>query len=344
MVDVTVMGAGIFGLSVAWSCLQKGATVRVIDPHGVAAGSSGGLVGALAPHTPERWEPKKDFQLESLLMAEAYWAEIENISSQSSGYGRTGRLQPILDEHGRNLAEERIDQARELWRGQAIWEIIPANQADGWAPQSPTGYLVHDTLSARIHPRQACTALAVAIRALGAEIVTEGSEEGSIVWATGLTGLETLAKEFEKPIGNGVKGQAMLLDHDARDRPQLFAGGIHVIPHADGTTGIGSTSERYYGSPRETDELLEGVYERALEAFPVLKNAKVMSRWAGVRPRSKSRAPMLGAWPARGGHYVANGGFKIGFGMAPRVGLVMADLVLEGRDDIPEGFRVIDNF
>ncbi|MEO5615955.1 MAG: FAD-dependent oxidoreductase, partial [Cypionkella sp.] len=38
--------------------------------------------------------------------------------------------------------------------------------------------------------------------------------------------------------------------------------------------------------------------------------------------------------------FVANGGFKIGFGMAPKVAEVMVDLVLEGRDAIPEGFRV----
>ena len=53
-----------------------------------------------------------------------------------------------------------------------------------------------------------------------------------------------------------------------------------------------------------------------------------------------SRAPMVGAWPGRPGHFIANGGFKIGFGMAPKVAEVMADLVLEGRDSIPEGFQV----
>ena len=52
---------------------------------------------------------------------------------------------------------------------------------------------------------------------------------------------------------------------------------------------------------------------------------------------------MLGAWPGRAGHFVANGGFKIGFGMAPKVAEVMADLVLEGRDGVPAGFRVEDN-
>ena len=57
--DVTILGAGVFGLSIAFCAAQRGARVRVIDPNGVAQGASGGLVGALAPHTPDLWLPKK---------------------------------------------------------------------------------------------------------------------------------------------------------------------------------------------------------------------------------------------------------------------------------------------
>jgi glycine/D-amino acid oxidase-like deaminating enzyme len=48
---------------------------------------------------------------------------------------------------------------------------------------------------------------------------------------------------------------------------------------------------------------------------------------------------MLGPHPLRPGEYIANGGFKIGFGMAPLVAGLMADLVLDGHDRIPPGFR-----
>jgi glycine oxidase len=48
---------------------------------------------------------------------------------------------------------------------------------------------------------------------------------------------------------------------------------------------------------------------------------------------------MLGAHPLQAGAFIANGGFKIGFGMAPKLGEVMADLILDGVDRIPEGFR-----
>jgi glycine oxidase len=48
---------------------------------------------------------------------------------------------------------------------------------------------------------------------------------------------------------------------------------------------------------------------------------------------------VLGPHPLHAGAFIANGGFKIGFGMAPMVAGVMADLVLDGVDRIPEGFR-----
>lgn len=338
MTDVTVLGAGIFGLSVAWACQKKGAKVRVIDPSGAGAGASGGVVGALAPHAPDNWNPKKAFQLDSLLMAEAFWAEVAEASDISPGYARHGRLQAIADERQLALAQARAETAETLWRGEARWEVIPAD-ALPLTPVSPTGYLIHDTLSARIHPRQACAALAAAIAARGGEVVREGALSGRVVHATGVGGLEALSAETGRKAGDGVKGQAALLAFSAPDMPQIFADALHVIPHEDGTTGVGSTSEREYEDPAATDALLEDVIARAVRAVPALAGAEVIERWAGVRPRATLRAPLLGAHPVRAGEFVANGGFKIGFGMAPKVAEVMADLMLDGRDDIPPGFR-----
>ena len=343
MAEITIRGAGIFGLSVAWACAQRGATVQVIDPGGPAAGSSGGIVGALAPHVPENWNAKKAFQLDSLLMAAPFWHEIEAIGGGQSGYARKGRLQPIADDAGLALAHRRSETAQALWQESAIWQVVPATSA-AWEPNSPSGWLIHDTLSALIHPRLACAALVQALRAKGVHVTAKGADRGQVLWATGVAGLAEMTAAHSRMVGSGVKGQAALLAYDARGLPQLFAGGVHVIPHGDGTVAIGSTSEREYDSPDQTDAQLDDVIAAARAAMPVLAQAQVIDRWAGVRPRSRSRAPMLGAWPGRSGHYIANGGFKIGFGMAPKVAQVMADLMLDGRDTIPDGFRVEDNF
>lgn len=343
MADITVRGAGAFGLTIAWVCARRGARVKVIDPYGAGAGSSGGLVGALAPHVPENWNPKKAFQLDSLLMAADFWAGVEATGGVSAGYARTGRLQPVKDARTLELAHQRAENARQLWRGAAEWTVEKADDIGPWCPPSATGYVIHDTLTARMSPRMASAALVAALEVMGVHVDAGGAEEGRVVHATGAAGLEELNAAFGKQVGTGVKGQSALLRFDAHDAPQLFADGVYFVPHADHTLAIGSTSEREFEDGTSTDEQLEDIIDRARDMLPVLHGAEVIERWAGVRPRSKSRAPMLGAWPGRDGHFIANGGFKIGFGMAPKVAHVMADLLLDGTDGIPEGFRVEDN-
>lgn len=334
MVDLTIRGAGIFGLSIAWEALQRGASVRIVDPAGPGAGSSGGLVGALQPHTPDPWNDKKEFQLDGLLMAEGFWRGVERTSGIGSGYARAGRLQPLQGEREVALARARAEAAAQNWRGAADWQVVDACRAGDWRPPSPTGFYLRDTLSAILHPRRATESLASAIRARGGEIVTEGGDgAGPTVWATGWRGLA------EMGAGSGVKGQAALLRHDAAGHPQIFADGLHIVPHLDGTVGVGSTSEREFDAPGTTDARLDAIVARAGEIMPVLHGAPVAARWAGVRPRAKSRAPLLGPWPGRPGHFIANGGFKIGFGVAPKVAQVICDLVFEGRDAVPPEFR-----
>ncbi len=339
MVDVTVRGAGIFGLSIAWTCARRGAKVQVVDPFGPGSGSSSGLVGALAPHVPENWNAKKAFQFDSLIMAEPFWKQVEATGGVSPGYARLGRIQPVPDKHTLDLAHARAVSAGKLWEGRAEWKVVPVLDEGAWCPCSPTGYVIHDTLTARMHPRRACAALVAALGVMGVEISDDAPDAGKIIHATGLKGLEELSQAFGKTVGNGVKGQAALLRFSAGEVPQLFADAVHFVPHADGTLAIGSTSERDYDDPVSTDAALDDVIDRAMRAVPVLHGAEVIERWAGVRPRTKSRAPMLGEHPLHKGQYIANGGFKIGFGMAPKVAEVMADLVLEERDNIPEDFR-----
>jgi len=335
---VTVMGGGIFGLAAAWSCLRRGAAVRLIEARRIGAGASGGLVGALAPHAPEGWTMLKQVQFDALLAAGDWWAGVARAGGADPGYARCGRIQPLADTDAVARAQRRQAGAAEHWRGRADWRVIAAAAAPGLKVCAAADHVVHDTLSARINPRRACAALAAAIRAAGGQIVEAAGAGASppdnaapVIWATGWEGL---------PPGGGVKGQALLLRFDcAPDAPIVTAPGLYVVPHDDGTVAVGSTAEPDFTVPDRTDTRLDALHARSLAICPDLAGAPVVERWAGVRPRGTARVPVVGPWPGRPRNYIVNGGHGIGFALAPAVGDMIAALVLDGVDGIPAPFR-----
>ncbi|MDO5603848.1 MAG: FAD-dependent oxidoreductase [Paracoccus sp. (in: a-proteobacteria)] len=342
MASITVIGAGINGLAVAWEIARRGQPVRVIEARAPGAGSSGGTVGALAPHAPDGWNEKKQLQLDSLLAARSFWDGVAQAGGADPGYGRTGRIQPVA-RADLDRARARIAAAAANWQGQARMWLTQAPDA-ALIPASPDGWWLMDDLSARLSPRMACASLVAAITARGGEIttgVTAAPDDlcGPAIWACGTAGLEMLGRDLGHKAGQGVKGQSAALDHAAPDTPQVYAEGLHLVAHADATVGVGSTSENSWDHPG-TDGLLDEVIARACAICPGLAGAAVVTRWAGIRPRARSRAPLIGPWPGRPGHVVLNGGFKIGFGMAPAMAAMTADLLLDGRDRIPALFRL----
>ena len=327
--EIVVAGAGVFGLACAWELLRRDQPVRVVDIARIGAGASGGHVGALAPHAPENWNAKKQVQLDALIAAKDWWAEVAQAGGVDPGYARTGRIQPVPPGAEARMAERIAGAGAHWpdWAGMALTETPDTPLV----PVSDSGLWLVDRLTARISPRRACAALAAAIRARGGEIAEGVTTEGPAVWATGVAGLGPFG-------GNGVKGQSALLAFDAPQAPQVFAEGVHIVPHGDGTVAIGSTSERDV-TDLATDDQLDALIDRARTLCPALADAPVIDRWAGLRPRARSRAPIVGPWPGRPGHYVANGGFKIGLAMAPACAAMLADLILDGHDRIPDGFR-----
>lgn len=341
--DVTVRGGGILGLACAWACAKSGAHVRVIESRHIGAGASGGVVGALAPHAPERWNRLKAFQLESLLLAEPWWAEVAHRGGTDPLYLRAGRLMPLADEAAVAQAHERSVAARDLWRGLAEWRVERVDGA-AWGPLSPSGWVVRDTLAARIHPRAALSALAAALRESGASLI-EGAgaddrmDSGAVIHATGPAGLDTLSRVLGRDMGGAVKGQAALLCLDRADAPQIGAPGLFVVPHGGGCVAVGSTSETTWES-ESPDALLEAVIARGRALVPALADAPVIERWAGLRPRASGGRPVCGPWPGRPGHFIANGGFRIGFALAPALAEGMAALVLGEGNPLPAEFAI----
>lgn len=341
MRQITIVGAGIFGLAAAHAFARRGLAVHLIEAAAIGSGASGGQVGALAPHDPVQWNRKKQIQCDALIAAGDWWAEVTRRGGVDPGWARSGRVMALP---APELAQARIAGAAAHWpapfalrQGRIKHPLLPA----GWQGLS-------DNLSARIAPRQACAALAAALRAQGVRIDEHAGPRhpddlpAPCIWTTGAAGLDQLSADLGRPMGRAIKGQSLLLrlpGADLRTAPQLFLDSLHLVAHADGLLALGSTSERDFTDPQATDAGLEALLDRARALLPVLAGAEVVARWAGLRPRAQSRAPLVGPWPGRAGHWIGNGGFKIGLAMAPWVAEALADWILTDTCRVPPDWQ-----
>jgi glycine/D-amino acid oxidase-like deaminating enzyme len=82
---------------------------------------------------------------------------------------------------------------------------------------------------------------------------------------------------------------------------------------------------------RASDESLEELIERASRRVPKLQNAEVMRGVTGVYDMTPDSRPILGEVPGIGGLYVCAGFSGMGFKISPAVGVVMSELLLDGR-------------
>lgn len=365
--DILVVGGGIVGLWVARLSQQAGLTAILLERDRIGSGASGGLLGALMPHMPERWNPKKQFQLDALISLEDKVAEIEAETGLSCGYHRCGRLLPLAKPHHAALAGQRRADAQARWRppvGAYDWELRQASVAEGWpsAAAMPHG-VVLETLAARVNPRlymgamkaslgetiQRCEgealdgfddATGVATTSLGRTI-----RAGHTVLTAGHASFAVLGNLLQRPadtFGSAIKGQAALLKAPIDPHwPLVFQDGTYVVPHENGCVAIGSTSEQQFDAPFATDDKLDSVISRAVALCPLLADASVLERWANLRPKAIKRDPMIGFAPGYRHFLVATGGFKITFGIAHEMARCALDLVLgKGDAAMPESFRL----
>ncbi|MFK7944292.1 MAG: NAD(P)/FAD-dependent oxidoreductase [Paracoccaceae bacterium] len=351
--DVLIVGAGIFGLSVAWSCRKAGLSVQVLEALTPGAGASGGVVGALTPHAPSRWRAMMAFQFHALLSLETRIAEIESATGRDCGYARTGRLTPLATEKARAGAERDVAAQPDTWGNAAAYEILEEVPTDlaGWIrPEAASHGLVHDTVSARVDPRAYVKALAtslrdnidtgVAVRSIDPSTSSVRTTEGirtadHLIVAAGWQAWELLTPHVPVLSGTAVKGQAAVLAADASGLPVIYQDGLYIIPHGSDRVAVGSTSEKTFEDGQATDGLLDDVLVKARAICPALAEATVLERWAGLRPKPPGREPVVGPLTLAPHIWVAGGGFKISFGIAHAVGDAIAAGILGNTPELP---------
>ena len=124
----------------------------------------------------------------------------------------------------------------------------------------------------------------------------------------------------------------------------IFADGLYIVPHEDGLVAIGSTSENTFADPYGTDGLLDDLLAKARGMAPVIADAPVVERWAGLRPKAIGRDPMVGRHPDHPNISLMTGGFKVSFGVAHALARAVIDEIKGGTLAVPPSFTVAAHF
>ena len=347
--DIAIIGGGITGLWAARHAVKRSERVILIEKRTIGCGASGGFLGALMPHMPDGWNKKKQYQYLGLSTLAKAISGLESDTGMSCGYRRCGRIMPVVKESHSELVARRAEGAAQNWDDKfTLRNSEPVGNLDWINPSIASFGVQHDTLAARVNPRKYVTALEVYLKprvefreGVGAEKIEMSEHYGiirmtndetvsadRIVVANGYEAYSLLQPYMgtlnqEKPIGRGVKGQAVLVKYVHKDDlPIVYHDGAYVVPHADNLVAIGSTSENEWkaGSESNFDPENMDFYYRAIDLVPALADAPIVDRWAGVRPRNtleqRGTDPFFGPVPGQKKLFALIGGFKITLGLA----------------------------
>lgn len=353
-VDLAIVGGGVFGLQLARQALLAGLSVAVLERGFVGAGASGGPLGALMPHIPDRWNEKKQFQFDALVALEDECADLQSATGLTAGYGRIGRIMPLRKERFVALAEQRANGADEHWKGAYSFNQVEADP--NWLdPQLAAHGAVLDTLAARLHPPSYMAALAAfVVRHPNGQLhqhidvqpqsaVKNGIDMGpgtlrfsQLIITAGYRTFAWMAPLVGKSVGTGVKGQARIVRAETPGQaPILYDDGCYIVPHANGTIAVGSSSQKVWVGESEPEPDAWGFWDKALALCPALRGAPLIAEWAGVRPRGMSADPVIGAVPDQENLWVFSGGFKISLGIAHRAAAALVQQLSGEEQTIP---------
>lgn len=332
--EVTVVGAGIYGLWSAFELARRGADVRLLDVSSEPfAGSASRWAGAmLAPYCErEGAEPiVRDLGLEAMaLWRQAFPGIVANGTLVVAG----ARDTPELKRYAR-MTDGHVSVDRE-----GVAKLEP-----DLGGRFATGLFFRD--EAHMAPLEAMAFLLSALRRLGADVRFGAAPGDFVAAAAGRRLVDCRGLAARDCLGDlrGVRGERVLIrSREVKlSRPVRLLHPRHplyVVPWNSGPAGdhgasgggglfmVGATviesEDRSPMTLRSALELLGLAYALA----PALGEAEIVELGAGLRPAFPDNVPKVVVASDR---IHVNGAYRHGFLLAPRLATIAADYLVNG--------------
>ena len=352
--DVIILGGGIIGCALADELARHGRRVVVVERGRIGSEASTAAAGILAAQV-DLPTPGPLFELcQAARRMYPRWVEhLERRAKQSVSYHVDGVLHVVVsgreEHHMKRQVRWQTQRGlrAERWSSKEVRRREPA--VDGKFKCGfffPTEVQVDTLLLMR--------ALALACKDAGVELQEQTSVRTIRIGEHAVRGVETSRGALDAPIVVNCLGSWAAMDgafpvavpvEPARGQILAFSGPKRLFRHAvmserayvvqrrDGRLLIGSTIEHVGFNKSLTLEGMHAILCGVRHVSSALDACQFLEAWAGFRPYTDDRLPLLGKTSVDG-LYVATGHFRHGILLAPITATLITELILRGRPSI----------
>lgn len=354
--NVVILGAGVMGTSIAFHLAKrKAGKIVVIDKDHVGHGGSGRSSALIRMHYSFPAE------VELALISLRIFQNWQEVVGAPGDFRRTGFVRIVHPNESARLKlnvemQRGLGATVELIDKHHLRELEPDWNVDdvelvAYEPDSGYGDgagVAGDFLNAARDmgtiyvSRTQATTLHVNDDCVRGVVTDQGCISSPIVIsATGPWTRPLLQQAgYDLPIECEYHQVAIL-----RNSPDMKGGGCACIDSVTATYFRSDAHDKFlvgdfYGKrpvnpdnfpQRASDDSLADIIDRACRRVPKLERAEVMHGVTGVYDMTPDSRPLLGEIPGISGLFVCAGFSGMGFKISPAIGLVMGELVLDGK-------------
>jgi sarcosine oxidase subunit beta len=354
--DFVIIGAGVMGASIAFHLAKrKAGRIVVVEKDHVGMGASGRSSALVRMHYT--FAPEVQLAVKSLAMFQNW----PDITGRPGDFRRTGFVQLVPPGE---IALMKANVEMQRCNGVNV-QLITATELKELEPD----WQVDDVVSAAYEPESGygdgagvATDFLAAAREMGVEYQSRTRVVDFLVAGDRICGVATEGGDIHTPIVISAAGQwskALFARvgvelpiqteyHEVsilKNPAGMKRGGCACIDSIEcvyfRSEGYDKTLVGAFTGERGVDpdnfpqlaspESLAEVAERACRRIPALKDAELVRGITGVYDVTPDSRAMLGEVPGVSGLHIAAGFSGMGFKISPAIGLVMTELLLDGR-------------
>ena len=353
--DAVVIGGGVMGCCILYNLAARGLTDTVLlEKHVLASGSTGRSQAILRMHysnevtTTLAWKSLDIFK------------NFDEIVGGPSGYVRTGYFL-IVDQGDRESMEANVAMQQSVGVDTDVVTVEDAREIAPMLSLSGTESFAYEPQSGYADPYSVTTGYANAARKLGADVRSGSPATAIEVSGDRVSAVLTSQERIETPIAVvaagpwsgpllssiGIDVPLRLVRHQVVmfRRPQDLVPDHPVIgdvvndlsarPDAGNLTLIG-VGEDEFVDPDSYNQgvdmpMVERGFKGLVKRMPGMAQAVFRGGWSGLFTTTPDWHPVLDRVDGIEGLYCAVGFSGHGFKLSPMIGVVMAELIMEGQ-------------